>query len=419
MIVDGTRLLPALLTPPPSKSDAIRALVLTEILGLSLPEIGDGVPSDVRLMANGLRALRSRGPRRVDCHDGGAPFRVLLSQAALRSGETQLFGTARLAERPHEPLIEALAEALGPVGLTITRGSPWPLTVFGIDLGQHGLPQAVQRSFRVRGGESSQFATSLLLAAASLARAEDKPWTVTLTGARVSEGYLALTIRWLTVAGFVCTCEADGVTIAASPTPERAKAVLLDWPADWSSAAYLLLVAWRSGGRVAWLDPESPQPDRAILDLLRQVGLSVARASDGSVEVRGVARTGVSISAARCPDLVPTLAALASVLPSPSEFHDVHLLRSKESDRLAGLLALLDAAGVSASVSGNSLRVEPQTDAPRPFRARTLGDHRLAMSAACLAILLHTSVELDDAACVEKSFPGFFRELRRTCAISW
>jgi 5-enolpyruvylshikimate-3-phosphate synthase len=40
------------------------------------------------------------------------------------------------------------------------------------------------------------------------------------------------------------------------------------------------------------------------------------------------------------------------------------------------------------------------------------------MAAACLAILHRTSVEIDDASCVSKSFPGFFRELRRAGAIS-
>jgi 3-phosphoshikimate 1-carboxyvinyltransferase len=419
VIVDGTRALPTLLTPPPSKSDAIRALALTHVLGLPMPRIGDEVPRDVRLTVDGLRELRSEGPREIACHDGGAPFRVLLGQAALRSGETQFFGTARLAERPHEPLIQALVEALGPAGLTVRRESPWPLTIVGIELERFNPPQTTERTFRVPGSESSQFATSLLLAAASLARAKNKPWTVRWSGAKVSEGYLGLTMHWLTVAGFACTREGDELTVSAAGSPLPSADVLGIWPSDWSSAAYLLLVAWRSGGRVAGLDPESPQPDCAILPLLRQIGLVVGFSSDGSAGVGGVARTGLSISAARCPDLVPTLAALASVLPAASEFHDVHLLRSKESDRLAGLLALLDAAGVSASVSGNSLRVEPTTGDPRPFRARTFGDHRLAMSAACLAILLRTSVELDDATCVEKSFPGFFRELRRTCVISW
>jgi 3-phosphoshikimate 1-carboxyvinyltransferase len=275
----------------------------------------------------------------------------------------------------------------------------------------------MNRAFRIDGSHSSQFATSLLLAAASLAHWEARPWTVRLSGAQVSEGYLALTLYWLALAGFPCTHEGNELTVAPGDDPPAAS-VLENWPSDWSSAAYLLLIAWRSGGRVAALDRRSPQPDRAILDLLHQVGLGVAFLSDGSAEVRGVAQTGLSVSASRCPDLVPTLAALASVLPTPSEFQDVHLLRSKESDRLEGLRALLAAAAVPVSLSGDRLRVEPTNEPARPFRARTLGDHRLAMTAACLAILRQTSVELDDAACVSKSFPGFFGELRRAGAIS-
>jgi len=73
------------LKPPLSKSDAQRALVLAEALGVPLETVvpaDEELPRDVRVLQKGLEQLREQKAD-IDCHDGGAPFRFLLTQAAL------------------------------------------------------------------------------------------------------------------------------------------------------------------------------------------------------------------------------------------------------------------------------------------------------------------------------------------------
>ncbi len=250
--------------------------------------------------------------------------------------------------------------------------------------------------------ESSQFASSLLLGAAAVARRSGVPCTVNVVGARVSDGYLQMTVRWLRAAGFEVKGEPgfEVRLLAARALPEL--------PGDWSSLGYLLLIAWAVEARVARLSEPALHPDGALVAALSTVGLSVLE--DG--RVLGALRGHLDVSARACPDSIPTLAALACVLAEPSRFTDCGILRGKESDRLEGISALVGAAGGSVQHEGEVLTVTPPGHV-RALEFDSRGDHRLAMAAGTLAALARVPLRLRGASCVKKSFPGFWRELAK------
>jgi len=377
------------LTPPISKSDAQRALVLARIIGApdALPD--EELPADVRVLRAGLDVL-ARGGGELQCHDGGAPFRFLLTQAAVTPGaRVKLFGTPRLGERPHAALFEALKPAA-------TRGTGTLLAeVRALD----PLPQA----FTVSSDQSSQFASSLLLGAAAVAHRTQRPCAVRVEGARVSDGYLQMTVRWLRAAGFEVKGDGDFTVrwVAARPLPEI--------PGDWSSLGYLLLIAWSADARVARLSDPALHPDGAIVAALASVGLTVH--DDG--RVIGALHGHLDVSARRCPDSIPTLAALACVLPEPSRFSDCEILRGKESDRVEGIIALARAAGATTHLERDTLTLSPPARVG-PLQLDSRDDHRLAMAAGTLAAISHAPLRLRGPECVKKSFPGFWRELALT-----
>jgi 3-phosphoshikimate 1-carboxyvinyltransferase len=146
-----------------------------------------------------------------------------------------------------------------------------------------------------------------------------------------------------------------------------------------------------------------------VVEQLASVGVTLH--ADG--RVTGDARGHLTCSATRCPDAILTLAALACVLPEPSVFTEVGILRLKESDRVEALISMVHAAGGSTSLEGERLTVTPPRT-PTPMKLSTRDDHRVAMSAATLAVLLGVSCELNEADCVKKSFPLFWDELAKT-----
>ncbi len=411
--VDPSALVAARLNPPVSKSDAQRAMALAHLTGAwplpslqSEPEVD--LPADVRVFKRGIEALRlPPGPvRDVDCADGGAPFRILITQAATTPGaQVRFTGTPRLGERPHNALFLALRETLGPAGLTLTEGSPWPVALRA----PTSTPQ-IEPLFRVPGAQSSQYASSLLLGCAALFLRERRPWSVEIQGALTSAGYLELTVSWLRRFGFTVEDSASRLTVTAYTPPPSVPAL----PGDWSSLGYLLLVAWHTGGTVERADVSSAHPDQAILRLLEQVGLrTLPGAEPHTLRVEGTPRGGITASGKECPDLLPTLAALACVLLGPSTLTDVGILRLKESDRLEGILALVSAYGGKTVLEGEVLTITPPASRPARFAMDSRDDHRLAMVSATLSVLSGVPLELTGPECVEKSFPGFWRQLQR------
>ncbi len=413
--IDASALRRGLLFAPVSKSDAVRALVLAHALGW--PELVEAVccadaelPADVCRVRDGLAALSRahREPVEVDCADGAAPFRFLLAQAAVCDGAHVGFtGTARLAERPHGPLFEALARTLGSSGLRLGAPGRWPLAV-------RGAARAPAPVFRVSGAESSQFASSLVLAAAGLARREGRPWAVEHEGPMVSRGYFELTVDWAARCGVPLERRPGGVLV----WPAEPRAAVPPLPRDASSLAYLLLLSWKSGACVTGLSSSEPHPDTAMLDHLAALGLSLEPLEAGTLRVVGRARGGLRASAAAAPDLVPTLAALACVLDAPSVFTEVGLLKAKESDRLEGTLSLARAAGAAARLDADTLTISPRDSGPAAFTFSSRGDHRLAMSAATLAVLVGARLQLLEPDCVGKSFPGFWAQLEKVARVT-
>jgi 3-phosphoshikimate 1-carboxyvinyltransferase len=281
-------------------------------------------------------------------------------------------------------------------------GNPWPVEI--------QAPTATGAPvFRVPGDQSSQYASSLLLGCAALFLREHRPWSVEIQGTLTSAGYLELTVSWLRRFGFTVEESASKYTVTAHQPSKSAPPM----PGDWSSLGYLLLIAWKTGGSVERADPTSAHPDQAILRLIQPAGLTPVPGPDLTMRVEGQARAGLVASGKECPDLLPTLAALACVLPRPSTLTDVGILRLKESDRLEGIRTLVSAYGGTTALDGETLTITPPPAPPEHFSMDSRGDHRLAMVSATLSVLSGARLTLTGPECVEKSFPGFWRQVER------
>jgi len=398
---------PCTLLPPLSKSDAQRAMVVSAIWGLPSPvpeataEGHEDLPRDIQVMARGLKALASPDTRlRIDCRDGGVPFRFLLTQAALRPDtEVEFVGSARLGERPHEALLRALEQYLGPAGLRIKRANPWPLRLQTPPV----LPKALH--VEVEAQASSQFASSLLLGASRVARASSQPSSVLLKGPLASPGYWDMTRKWLECSGFSVWEENRRVWVTVKAMPRQLPPI----PGDWSSLGYLLLLSWASQNPVAGLSLGQGHPDEALWWHLQSLGLETSF-QQGIAHVRGEPQGGLQVSAVECPDAILGLVALACMLKEPSRFEEIAVLRLKESDRVEAAKAMAEAFGASFMLEDNRFVVKP---GPRAafFELDAKEDHRTAMSAATLSAMSGVPLKLWGPECVEKSFPAFWRQL--------
>jgi 3-phosphoshikimate 1-carboxyvinyltransferase len=135
----------------------------------------------------------------------------------------------------------------------------------------------------------------------------------------------------------------------------------------------------------------------------------------GTVRAWGSELAGVDVAPHEVPamiDELPMLACAAARAEGVTTISGAEELRVKESDRIAVVVANLRAIGVVVEEHPDGMRVTG-TRAPLRGRVRTYGDHRLAMAFGVLAALPGSEIEIDDPACVEVSYPAFWRDLRR------
>lgn len=392
-----------------SKSMAHRLLIGAALSSGETQILCEGFSKDIIATANCLNAMGAQisflqegrilvhpiekkveGLCRLPCGESGSTLRFLLPIVGALGLEAVFEREGRLPERPLTPLDRELVSH----GMTLCEK--------GSELFVSGKLQAGE--FTLPGDVSSQYISGLLFALPLL----PKNSRLTVTGRVESADYIALTEDVLEKNGVLFqknqqTYEIEGSQAYGSPETQEVEG-------DYSNAAFFLVLGALSqqGVTVTGLDPDSKQGDKRILSVLSDFGAEVL-CEKNRVTVRRGALRGRTVDVAAIPDLVPVLSVLASVSQGETRFINAARLRLKESNRLEGTAEWLRRLGADIFVEENCLvvRGKPQLQGGTvdPF-----SDHRVAMSAAVAAAVCRTDVVIEDHLCVEKSYPGFWKD---------
>lgn len=377
--------------PPPSKSDAHRALIAASLAGR--PDLVSGLPeriSDDLLATRRCLAALANGESRLDCGESGTTLRLLIpvvaALGAASAAAVTLTGAGRL---PQRPLADYQAIFAGH-GLTLEfpPAASLPLQLRGRLTG--GL-------FLVPGHVSSQYLSGLLLALPLLG--EDSE--IRLTSPLESAPYVDMTLRTLRAFGIVAEARPDGYRV---PGGQKYRPTAYRIEKDYSQAAFWLTAAY-AGSRleVTGLASDSVQGDRAIVQLLADFRQG---------------RSAYTIDAAQIPDLVPILAVAAALTPAETRIIRAGRLRLKESDRLLATQNALQAIGGDIIQQDDGLVIRGRSLSRIAARlaggtADSWSDHRIAMALAIAALSTEQGVLLRRWEAVRKSYPDFFQEFKR------
>ncbi len=387
------------ITPPPSKSQAHRALLAAALSGgvsllsglaqsqdiaatLScLRALGTGVeetgPGALRIHGLG-HAIPQAGPFPVfDCGESGSTLRFLIPVALVAAGGGRFTGRGRLLERPQGPYFALFEEK----GVSYERTGDF-LTVQGrLTPGTYALP----------GDVSSQFVTGLLYALPLLEGDSE----LVLTTPLESRGYVDMTLDVLRKFGIRVEETASGFRV---PGNQAFQARDLTIEADWSQAAFWYAANFLDGEiDIQGLDHGSAQGDRRI-----------------ALDYWTLARPGeVELDVSQCPDLVPPLAAIAAGRSGVTRLTHAARLRMKESDRLTAVADVLTALGAEVTEGPDSLTLTGRDTLPGGAVVDSHNDHRIAMMAAVAALACEAPVTVTGAECVAKSYPNFWEDYEK------
>ncbi len=334
----------------------------------------------------------------IDCGESGATLRFMIPIAALASGESTFILGRGLEKRPIDPLLKSLND-LG-VKVSPKRISDKATLVVdggGIMGGKTAMP----------GDVSSQFVSGLMFACPM---AKNKT-ELTLTSPLESEDYVKMTQEVLAQHQVKVDFQ-DNLRISI-PSNQIYKQNDSKVPGDFSSAAFLLAAAAVTDSKVqvSNLDNHTLQGDKAILDILKRMGVN-EKIFENKVLIEGSGKPlkPVDLDAKNIPDLVPVCTALACYANGTSKIYGAHRLRFKESDRLSSISAELRKMGAQIDIDESSLTIK----GPGKLRGAVIdphNDHRIAMACAVAALGADGETKIEDVECVRKSYPHFFTDL--------
>lgn len=356
-------------------------------------------------------------PHEMYMHESGTTCRLMTGVAAAGKGAFRVHGAPRMHERP----MKELCDALSSLGVKFAFEGEKGFLPFVMDT--RGFKS---KSVDITLEESSQYLSGLLLGAPM----SETPTTINVTGQKaVSWPYVALSLqimedfkarfrvetlqdgKW-TEAPWRSIRQANPGELRFHVEPGGYEPANYRVEGDWSNSSYFL-AAGAVGKRpvkVMGVRADSLQGDRAIIDILAQMGAGLNVTPDKGITIYPRKLRGVTVDMGKCPDLVPTVAVVAAHAVSPTIIRNVAHLRIKECDRLQACAEQISKTGCTVEQFDDGIKITPS---PLPqgtsIDFETYGDHRVPMSMSIFQLAGITPV-FDNPKCVGKSFPGFFDE---------
>jgi 3-phosphoshikimate 1-carboxyvinyltransferase len=228
------------------------------------------------------------------------------------------------------------------------------------------------------------------------------------------------TERMLRRAGVTVTRRDRSVTVEPTDSLELPDTQV---PADPSAAAPLIAAATVLHGSLLRLPGVIDSPGRSgCVDVLQQMGANISvnakREQDGE-PVADLEVTHATIGriyletedVARMIDELPILAVVAHFRRGEFVVRGAAELRAKESDRLEDLAQALRQVGISCQPLKDGFIIRGSSVRPDGGTMDAAGDHRLAMVGGIVGLVSRHGVTIENADCVDVSFPGFFELL--------
>jgi len=344
----------------------------------------------------------------VDIHHAGTAMRFLTAYFSIQEGrETVLTGSQRMHERPIKILVEALQSLGADITYEKNEGYP-PIRIRGKKL--------TKNKVTLKANVSSQYISALMLIGGALPEGLE----ITLEGKITSVPYINMTLQLVHQIGVEGSFE--GQIIRIKPFVQTPIVSEVTVESDWSSVSYfysiVALLATTSTDKNIQLNissykQESLQGDAILQDIYRELGVQ-SSFKDHTLVLSLLPAfnrpESITLDLANAPDIAQTIAITCLGLGVGCTLTGLHTLKIKETDRLEALKTEITKLGGNIQVTNDTLLLEAQnTPLQKDVAIATYHDHRMAMAFAPLALC--TSLQVQDAGVVSKSYPDFWKDL--------
>jgi 3-phosphoshikimate 1-carboxyvinyltransferase len=378
--------------------DNLSTWKIFEAMGVTIRQAGSDA---LEIDGVGLDGLAEPGDV-LDCGNSGTTMRLMCGLLAGQNFFSVLTGDMYLRRRPMKRVVTPLsgmgARIWGRYG-----GERAPLAIQGGSLKPISYDSPVA---------SAQVKSAVLLAGLYVAGET-----------RVTEPHLSRdhSERMLTCFGANVRAFAGGVSLVGRP---RLAAQEVMVPGDISSAAFFMVAGLVTPGAEILIRNVGINPTRSgIVDILTAMGgqlelLNIREQSGepvADVLVRYSRLKGIKIGGDMVPraiDEFPVISVAAALAEGTTIISDAEELRVKETDRIAAMVSELGKLGAQVEARPDGM-VITGIEQLNKGTVSSHGDHRIAMSMAVAALSARGDVTIEDTACTETSFPGFWTLLEK------
>lgn len=378
---------------PGKSNDDLAALDIIQKLGVTVEIKNSSCLRLDKIQNKGLGFVAGE----INCGESGLGIRMFAPVAALSSKEIIITGEGSLLKRP----MHFFDEVFPQLGISVQSNNGYlPIKIKG---------PLQPKDITIDGSLSSQFLTGLLMA---YGKAATKPVTITVQNLK-SKPYVDLTLQMMKQFDYNVTNHNYEQFVIQPQTPNsKPQTVIVE--GDWSSAAFLLVAGAIAGPvTLKGSDVFSTQGDKAILKALMDCGCNIS-IEEKQVSINSPLGNGgkaFHFNATDCPDLFPPLVALAAYCNGVSVIEGVNRLVHKESDRSLSLQEEFKKMGVEIKVQDDLMMITGGSGL-NGATVHSHNDHRIAMACAVAALKANGQTVIEDAQAVNKSYPGFYDDLK-------
>ncbi|TLQ49517.1 3-phosphoshikimate 1-carboxyvinyltransferase [Ruoffia tabacinasalis] len=377
--------------------DCLNTLQIMRQLGVEIDDDGD----TVTIHGKGIKQLQESG-KPLYAGNSGTTMRLLSGLLAGQNFKSTLIGDESLSKRPMDRIINPL-KSMGANIQGFANTTLSPLVIKPVE-----KLKAIKYEMPVA---SAQVKSAILLAGL------------------LSEGVTTLIEKETTrnhteemLEQFGVSLNMEGKTIML----EGGQQLIgqdIDVPGDISSAAYFIAAGLLLPNSNIEIKNVGINNTRSgILDVVKAMGGKVIvnilpnhYSADISIETSQLLATSISGSIIpRLIDEIPVIALLATQAQGTTIIKDAHELRVKETDRIQAVAKELRKMNANIEETHDGLIIHGPTPL-KGAKVNSYGDHRIGMMLQIAGLLIpaNETIELEDADCVNISYPTFFDEIER------
>lgn len=346
----------------------------------------------------GLRGLKK--PNEIlNVGNSGTTIRLMMGILAGNEFESTVIGDESIGRRP----MKRVTDPLRLMGCNIKGNDDanfTPITIYGGNLNgiEYKMPVA-----------SAQVKSSIILASLYADSSS------TIIEKSKSRNHTEIMLK-----SFGADIKSNGLKIDVQPVRELFSVGNINVAGDISSAAFIIAAASIvEGSEVLIKNVGLNETRTGILDVLEAMNgnfeIIDKRVESGEVVGDLIVRysdklIGTTIDSNLIPrliDEIPVIAILATQANGTTVIKDAKELKVKESNRIKAVVDNLKNMGAEIEELEDGMVIKGKTKL-KGANIKTFNDHRIAMAFSVASLISEGKLNLDNTACIDISFPGYF-----------